>query len=453
MSDENDLIKDTTAWTLARICSFFGGGGTVITPETLPQLIQVFHQGLNEHPSIASHICWAIHNLSLSFPATTSTSPLSQYFQDLVTALLKISEQVDEPKLVSNSFTAITELINNSSPDCNELLPLLLQALLQRLNGTFQIISSGQQQTHGAQVQVQGLICGAFSVLLRKMRPETFEPLYDQTMTLMLHVVHNASNTGSAAPVLEDAMLAISTIADVAGLHFFKYFVPFKPYLTKALNNAEDHYVCQNAVIALQSIATAVKENLIPHGDELILILLSDVQNSAIDRSVKPYIIQCLADLATVMGPYFERYVGHVMPMLVQAAEIKLDQTDVDDNEWLNALRESVLDAFSCVLAGLAFDPQRPQFIQMYLPYLEKIYAFMEEIARDTNFRSESLLRKAVGLVRDIARDLAGQPRQRDMLAAPAVTELIRQARESKNPRLAKDGHDATQEVKKATGS
>ena len=122
MSDENDIVKDTTAWTLGRICNLFAE--EVVNAHTLPILIQVFHAGLKTEPCIARNICWAIHNLAAAVTLTeeSQTSPLSQYFQDLVSALLGLSEQVDEPKLVDSAFVAITQLILNSAPDCAPLL-------------------------------------------------------------------------------------------------------------------------------------------------------------------------------------------------------------------------------------------------------------------------------------------------------------------------------------------
>ena len=309
IGDENDLIKDSAAWTLGKALDLFAS--EVVNHQNLQQLIITFHSGLQLHPSIAKNIAWCIHNLAANLSSHGKAAPLSPHFQNLVQALLKLSEQVDEPKLVDAAFDAICELIAACGDEASnkELLALLLEALLTRLAATFAALQQGQlhQQTMNAQVQVQGLICGVLQALLRKIPPSLFEPHANNTMFQLLQVLNNEK-----ADVLEDAIHAVGTVADCAGPAFQHYLEAFAPHLLKGLANVEDVYVCTNSVVCLMAVAAAVKEFLVPIGDQIMQVLLTNLQNETLDRSVKPLIIACLADLAVFLGAHFDRYVEWV---------------------------------------------------------------------------------------------------------------------------------------------
>ena len=74
------------------------------------------------------------------------------------------------------------------------------------------------------------------------------------------------------------------------------------------------------------------------------------------ERSVKPHIISCLADVAINVEGYFERYLPYVMMMLVQASGIKFETMDEDSLEYLISLQEAILEAYTGILQGLAAD-------------------------------------------------------------------------------------------------
>jgi len=74
------------------------------------------------------------------------------------------------------------------------------------------------------------------------------------------------------------------------------------------------------------------------------------------ERSVKPHIISCLADIAINVEGHFERYLPYVMMMLVQASTLKFDNPDEDSLLYLISLQEAILEAYTGILQGLAAD-------------------------------------------------------------------------------------------------
>ena len=83
LSDSNDLVKDTTAWTIGRICEYHV---RCIPENTFPTIVNgLAVKLLTETPRISSHACYGIHNLAKAFEhddsaATTGTNLLSRKF-------------------------------------------------------------------------------------------------------------------------------------------------------------------------------------------------------------------------------------------------------------------------------------------------------------------------------------------------------------------------------------
>jgi len=439
MSDESDVIKDSTAWAIGRICDLYAA--EVINPQTtLPTLIQVFLSGLREAPSIAKNLCWAIHNMAaaVTLSRNAETSMLSQYFQPLVSQLLELTKQVEEPKLVDASFTAINQLIQQSAADCRPMLSQLLVLLLQRLQQTFHIQMQANQPIP-EQMQAQGLICGILQPCIRNMGPVLFQPHFRDTMNLLIQVLNCTKSE-----VVEEAMHAVGVVAETAGPAFGDYLMVFAPILFKGLDSTDTH-ICSNAVITLQAIATAINHQIFPLGDELMSRLLKNLQNASIDRSVKPIIIDCISDLSLAMGAGIERYLQFVMTMLGDASDTKLDDNDPDNIEWINTLRESILAAYSCILGSLAEASKSG----LYVGYLEKILNFLILINGDRN-RSDHVLKKALGLITDIALKLLGQQYQRQVLIHATINELYNAGMSSRHEAVRASAQSCFQAVTKA---
>jgi len=96
MSDPQSQVKDTTAWTLGRICESLI---TSIKPDVhLHALVSALVAGLQDSPHIIANCCWALMNLAdglyeLYDPSEEqSNGPLSPYFEGIVGALLQVTE-------------------------------------------------------------------------------------------------------------------------------------------------------------------------------------------------------------------------------------------------------------------------------------------------------------------------------------------------------------------------
>jgi importin subunit beta-1 len=99
MTDANLHVKDTTAWTLGRICDLLI---STIKPDVhLHPLISSLVNGLSDSPRIVANCCWALMNLADQLGAfyeddaaePTQTGPLSPYYEGVIQALLRVTER------------------------------------------------------------------------------------------------------------------------------------------------------------------------------------------------------------------------------------------------------------------------------------------------------------------------------------------------------------------------
>jgi len=96
MSDPQSQVKDTTAWTLGRVCESLI---TSIKPDVhLHALVSALVAGLQDSPHIIANCCWALMNLAdglyelYESSEEQSNGPLSPYFEGIVGALLQVTE-------------------------------------------------------------------------------------------------------------------------------------------------------------------------------------------------------------------------------------------------------------------------------------------------------------------------------------------------------------------------
>lgn len=97
MSDANVHVKDSTAWTLGRICDLLTQ--VIKIDMHLHALVSALVNGLSDSPRIVTNCCWALMNLSeqlaLNFEEEgehAQTGPLSPYYDGVISALLRVTE-------------------------------------------------------------------------------------------------------------------------------------------------------------------------------------------------------------------------------------------------------------------------------------------------------------------------------------------------------------------------
>jgi importin subunit beta-1 len=98
-TETNDAVKDTVAWTVARICDLHSQN--LDTHTQIQPIVTTVVAGLESTPRIAANCAWALQtlsdNASISFDdeegAIAPTAPLSPFYEGIFTALMRVTEK------------------------------------------------------------------------------------------------------------------------------------------------------------------------------------------------------------------------------------------------------------------------------------------------------------------------------------------------------------------------
>ena len=140
MRDENELVKDTTAWTLGRICDILI---VAIKPDIhLHPLVSALVGGLEDRPKIVANCCWALMNLADQLGTVfdentqqTQNGPLSPFYEGIVQALLHVTEKssTNDANFRTSAYEAVTAYVTHSSPQNITIVQNIAVTTLSRM--------------------------------------------------------------------------------------------------------------------------------------------------------------------------------------------------------------------------------------------------------------------------------------------------------------------------------
>lgn len=422
MNDQNILVRDTTAWTLGRICELHA---VCISSELLSPLMQLLVQGLDQEPRVSHNICYAIHNIVRAFEGSAdSVHLLTPYFVTLFDKLLETASRPNsnENNLRGAAYEALNMLVQVGAPDVSPHIMARLPVILERLEESIQAQIENPDDLREDYAGLQALICGVLIAAIHRMGPE-IQPLSDRLMQALLQVF---STRNAAAG--EEAFMAAGALANAVGPEFNRYMQFFGPVLLMGLNNSEEYMVCSVAVGVVGDLCRALEQDVLPYCDKIVEALLNILRNPSLNRSVKPPVLSCFGDISLAIEGEFERYLGPSIEMILQAAGActSIPSDDEDILDYVNMLRESVLEALTGIIQGLGAANKT----NLVLPFAANIGEFLKCLAADVRNRNDSVTSAAVGLIGDIAQSM-GLP-VLELVTQPFVLELLSEC--SKSP-------------------
>lgn len=422
MKDPQLHVKDTTAWTLGRISDVLIE--TVKSDIHLPGLVQALVQGMNDSPRIVGNCCWGIMNLAEQLGAQdqAETTAMSPFYDGIIDALLRTANrESNEANSRTSCYEALSTLstyaANDSLPAISKLCLIVLERAEQLLTMQDQIIGTDDRNNYN---ELQINFCGVLTNIIRRLGTE-IKPLSDRIMTLLLSLIQSS---GRASPILEDSFLCVGSMASTLEGDFQKYVEAFLPFLSNALNSHEEYTLCSIGVGLIGDICRALGDRSTPYAQGFMEALMNNLRSSVLHRSVKPPILSCFGDIALAVGPAgFEPFLEATMSVMAQAGAMRADPTNYDIVEYVNILREGILEAYTGVVGAFKQTPRS----QAILPYLPSMFAFLQMALTDAD-RTENIVRSGVGLVGDLASEFQ-KGEIKDALNQPWVAEAIKTAR------------------------
>ncbi|XP_053983431.1 importin subunit beta-1 isoform X2 [Hylaeus anthracinus] len=458
MYDSSVAVRDTAAWTFGRICEIVPEAA--INETYFKTLLEALINGLKAEPRVAANVCWAFTGLAeASYEAAAATTDdtqppetycMSQYFDFIIQILLETTDRRDgaQANLRYAAYEALMEMVKNSPRDCYVTVQKTTMVILERLQQVLQMETHIQTHSDRAEYNdLQSLLCATLQSVLRKVTPDDAPQISDVIMTALLSMFN--SNSCKAEGVQEDALLAVSTLVEVLGEGFLKYMDAFKPYLCLGLKNHAEYQVCCATVGLTGDICRALKNKMLPYCDEIMTLLLENLGNNTVHRSVKPQIFSVFGDIALSIGPDFKKYLDVVLQTLAQASQANVDRNDYDMIDYLNELREGVLEAYTGIVQGLRGDVANPcpdAAVALVEPHVPFIIQFITTIAQDRE-HSEGNISASVGLLGDLVTVFGAK--LLPIVETEPLTELLTKARRSRTQKTKTLASWAAKEIRK----
>lgn len=454
LSDSSVVVRDTTAWTLGRICEIIPDAA--VNDGYLKSLLEALVASLRGEPRVASNVCWALSSLAEAAYEQADTGDegepqtycLSPFFDPLVNVLLETTDRPDggQCNLRNAAYEALMELMKNSPVDCYPTVQKTTMIILERLQQVLHM--EAQIQSHNDRVQVndiQSLLCATLQSVLRKVIPEDAPKISDPIMAALLQMFQTSQ--GKSGGVQEDALLAVSTLVEVLGHNFIKYMESFKGYLCLGLRNVDDFSVLSAAVGVTGDICRALGDKVEPFLGELMGLLIDNLGNEKVHRNVKPSILSVFGDMALALGVKFVSYLEVVLQMLLQASVAQVDRNDFELIEYLNELREACLEAYTGIVQGLKGDGVTPnQEVQLLRQHVPQMVTFISTVAADEE-RSDAVIASSAGLIGDLCTVFGVEMLQ--LVETEAITNLLHMGRRSKTAKTKTLALWATKEIRR----
>ncbi|KAF8513401.1 armadillo-type protein [Gautieria morchelliformis] len=401
MSDENLHVKDTTAWTLGRICDLLI---QTIKPDVhLHPLVSAFVSGLEDSPRIISNCCWGLMNLADQLGVyfgddepIQQESPLTMYFEGIVNALVHVTEKPNnESNFRTSAYEALASYVSHSAQSS---LPIVSNVIITILNRMEQLLGM-QSELLGPDDRInwndlQSNFCSVLISVVRRLGHD-IQALADRIMTLILRLIQGAGKTST---VLEDAFLVVGYMATALEQNFSPYMQAFLPMLYPALKAHEYTQLCTIAVGIIGDISRALGETSAQYSDAFMNVLFENLQSEVLSRSVKIPILSCFGDIALAIGPSFEPYLETTMTVLQQAGSLQANPSDYEMIDYVNQLREGILEAYVGIVTGF----KNTEKSALLIPHISAMMDLIRRALEDED-KTEAAVKLAVGLIGDLA--------------------------------------------------
>ncbi|TKR93738.1 hypothetical protein L596_008142 [Steinernema carpocapsae] len=405
-------VRDTAAWTIGRVCD--ACEELVTEPTILAPLLPALSNALTQEPRVAANVCWAISSLTKAAyesaalkgtddSGTPDTYILSGVFEGMVNELLKTTDRADAH--VSNlriaAYETLMELIKNSPKDCYPVVQSTTVTILRKLEQLLNMESSLESTSDKSQLRdLQSLLCATLQSVLRKMLSEDVVKVADLIMNGLIAIMQRCQGR-DASGVMEDALMAVSTLIEAMGTQFAKYMEAFRVYLFAGLSKVDETQVCSAAIGVVTDLARAFDKELLPLVQEIYSHLVMILEKCP-DRSIQPQVLSCIGDLALAVGGDFKAFYPHAMQTLLQAASaanVDPNTEDYDLIDYIDDLRDGCLEGFTGIVQGLRVGPEEATLLQEHVP---QIVGFIHKLAQANPEIREATVAHAAGLGGDL---------------------------------------------------
>ena len=274
--DAHPIVRDSSAWTIGRICEFHI---QAITNEMITPMVTALTIALEDSEAkVAAQACYAFYNMAAACEDTSedSSNVLSVFMQPVLTKLLAVTnrEDWDTDNLRTSAYEAVNMLVANSASDMLPVVFLLLGEALNRLE-----VSWADHSEPLEKMNLQSQLCSLVGTCVQKLPEEQLKTASDRIMTLVLQVFQM-----KGAVAHEDAFMTIGYLAGKLGADFARYASFLMPAVLTGLRNIEEHSVVIVAGGVVGDLCRALNKGVLVYCDDVMRCLLELLQSQTVNR-------------------------------------------------------------------------------------------------------------------------------------------------------------------------
>ncbi|KAJ6316022.1 hypothetical protein OIU78_019325 [Salix suchowensis] len=339
MRDENNHVKDTTAWALSRIFEFLhcpASGFSVVSPENLQRIVTVLLESINDAPNVSEKVCGAIYYLAQGYEdAGANSSHLTQYIPRIISELLKTAERTDgsDSKIRTSAYETLNEMIERSKGTCKHPFVLLSRSTVHEeamlaigalahasgpefekyMPELYKYLEMGLQNFE--EYEVCGITVGVIGDICRALEDKVL-PYCDGIMN---HLVRNLQSAELHRSVKPPIFACFGDIALAIGEHFSKYIEATVAMMRSAaevcaqMDNSDEELMDYGNQLKrsifeaysgiLQGFKDSKPELMLPHAGHLFQFIEVVFREKYRDESVTKAAVAVMGDLADALGP------------------------------------------------------------------------------------------------------------------------------------------------------
>ena len=409
MHDANVVVRNSTAWTLGRVCQLHIGA--VITDQArFDAVFGAFVQGLQDEARVATSCAWGLKCMTeaiedlLGESGQQTPNPITPHFGNLVQALFASGEKPACPaRQRKGTYQTLASLVHCSSPECVAQVSNVTVMCLDRLEAMLAATSIPDKKDAD---ELESLISGLMTECVSKLA-EQIAPIADRVCAAYL----NLYQKGAGAAAQEEAVLGLGTFASALGNNsVMRFATSIVPVLDQCIKNPTELDVCKAAIGALGDLARATTDKVFSQFlGTVMLPLIAILKNPEIDRSLYSYVMSALGDIAQAVRDDFIAQIPQLITVAQQAMACKVNLDDPDQADFLYDLQESCFTFIAGVNSGLTSCNQAAAI----LPYAPGITQCIN-IAYNNHQRPESVSNAIVGAICDLV--IAAGPRVKEVM-------------------------------------
>ncbi|UKJ87634.2 importin subunit beta-1 [Theileria orientalis] len=391
LMDSSIAVRDTAAWTIARIATFHCGAviSHLGSPEVRTTNMYKILRALFDEPRVAVNICFFIHELAehINDDNTTNFNLLDGMFMNLCQNLVDRSNKEDslQANLFVSIFNSLCSLITGVSDNCKDQLTLLLDHFISYATR----LTSTNCSSDESRLKLQS-VYGVIQVLVTRVG-------YVSKLNLLMASIFQFLSV----ELDEDALLTLAAIVNVVESDSLSQYIPNIAQVVLAGLEAE-YSVCKICIGLTGDISRSLESRFVAYLDNFMPILLKKLQDPNDERSLKPPIFVTIGDIAMVVAGSFVNYVQSTMALLTQAASTNYQMGPTDNEEWLDfvkQLQDSCLQCFTGIVYGL----KEGGYLEIIKPYVTPVLQLVLDVVDTPDpYFDANLFNLAVSLTGDL---------------------------------------------------